>query len=314
LDLILKNQYRPKIIVLAGPTAAGKTSAGMELARRFNGEIVSADSVQLYRRLDIGSAKPTRMERQMVRHHMIDIREPDEDFSAGDYVREAGQAINEIADAGGTPIIVGGTGLYIRLLLRGIADLPKADNELRKRYREIEATQGPYALHEILREKDPQTAENTPKEHITRIIRALEVYDLTGRRISEALQEHGLSERPYDHIFFCLAPQREVLYERIDKRVDIMINGGLIDEARSIIAMGFDKSLKPLQSLGYRHALMVIEGKMDLSEATELMKRDTRRYAKRQLTWFSSEPEVMWFDTDDIATLSSKAGQFLGRA
>lgn len=302
---------KPKIIIIAGPTATGKTSTAIRLAREFNGEIVSADSVQLYRYLDIGSAKPTDEERAAVPHHMIDIRYPDEDFSAGDYVREARKVINDLVQMGKVPIIAGGTGLYIRLLLGGIADLPRADKELRQKFKQLEAEQGQGALYNRLLKKDPETAAQTPKEHLTRIIRALEVFELTGKPMSQALKEHSLSERPYDYIFFCFAPKREVLYERIDNRVDIMIHGGLIQETRGILDKGYPPSLKPLGSIGYRHALMVINDGMDLNRATELMKRDTRRFAKRQLTWFGSEPEVMWFDIGEYDGLRLKVGQFL---
>jgi tRNA dimethylallyltransferase len=302
---------RPKIVVVAGPTAAGKTSVGIELAQNFSGEIVSADSIQIYRHMDIGSAKPTPEQRSLVAHHMIDIRDPNEEFSAGDYVKEARTAIRGILRKGRVPIVVGGTGLYIRSLLGGIADLPLAQPVFRRRMLAAEkAAKG--TLFDRLSEVDPATARRTPPDNIPRIIRALEVFEVTGKTMSLVQEEHSFQDRPYSHFFICLSLNRQLLYERIDKRVDSMIRGGLLEEVFRLYGRGYSRELKSMQSLGYRHAGMVLAGQMDLVGATRLMKRDTRHYAKRQLTWFRSEPGVLWCDPDDIKGIGLKVSNFLG--
>jgi tRNA dimethylallyltransferase len=305
-------QSKPRIIVIGGPTASGKTAVGIELAESREGQIVSADSVQIYRYMDVGSAKPTREERSRVVHHMIDIRNPDEDFSAGDYVREARKCISEILREGDLPIVVGGTGLYIRSLLGGIAELPLACPELREELRSQEDEQGKGTLFNKLAELDPVTAGRTPPQNIARVIRALEVIELTGKKLSEIQEEHSFQDRPYDVLFVCFDPERQLLYERIDKRVDSMIEGGLMEEVLQLHDRGYSRELKSMQSLGYRHAGMVLSGQMDLPGATWLMKTDTRHYAKRQVTWFRSEPGVIWCDPDDIKGIGLKVSNFLG--
>lgn len=306
-------QVEAKIVVIGGPTASGKTAVGIRLAERFGGEIVSADSVQVYRYLDVGSAKPTVEEQSRVRHHMIDIRYPDEEFSAGDYVREARRAVDEILEKGGLPLVVGGTGLYIRLLLGGIVDLPGAAHVLRKKLLEEERTGGEGTLFGRLLDVDPETAGITGPHNIMRIVRALEVFEKTGKRLSEIQMEHAFADRPYRALFVCCAPERPALYERIDKRVDCMIKGGLFDEVRNLYERGYSRELKSLQSLGYRHAGLVLAGEKDRDEAIRLMKRDTRRYAKRQFTWFRSEPDVKWFDPAEAGNIELAVAHFLDR-
>ena len=306
------NETKPSIIVIGGPTASGKTAVGIELAETRGGQIVSADSVQIYRYMDVGSAKPTREERSRVTHHMIDIRDPDEDFSAGDYVREARQRISEILQKGGLPVVVGGTGLYIRSLIGGIVELPPAHPGLRRELRGQEEKGGKGTLFKRLWELDPVSAGRTPSENIARVIRALEVIELTGKKLSEIQERHCFQDRPYDVLFVCLEPNRQLLYERIDKRVDSMIRGGLLEEVVRLYGRGYSREFKSMQSLGYRHAGMVLAGQMDLVGATRLMKRDTRHYAKRQLTWFRSEPGVLWCDPDDIKGIGLKVSNFLG--
>lgn len=302
---------RPKIIIIAGPTASGKTEVGIRLADAVGGEIVSADSVQIYRYMDVGSAKPTVAERQKVPHHMLDIRDPDEDFSAGEYVDEARKTINRILQKGLVPLVVGGTGLYIRLLVGGVAELPPACPELRRKLREEErnALGSLYARLEAI---DPETAQKTGPRNIARIIRALEVFESTGKVISEVQKEHSFHDRLYKHIFVGLSPDRSLLYERIDNRVDSMIKGGLLEEVTKLYELGYSRELKSMQSLGYRHAGMVLSGELDLKAATDLMKKDTRHYAKRQFTWFRSEPEVLWFDPKEIKGIGLMVRNFLG--
>jgi tRNA dimethylallyltransferase len=302
----------PKIVVIAGPTASGKTAVGMQLAERLSGEIVSADSIQIYRFMDIGSAKPTVEERKQVAHHMIDIRDPDQEFSAGDYVREAREAIDGILQKGRVPIVVGGTGLYIRLLLGGIADLPPAESVLRRRMMEAE-TASTGSLFDRLMQIDPVTARRTSPANVPRIIRALEVFELTGKTLSQVQKEHSFLNRPYRHVFICLSVNRPLLYERIDKRVDSMIESGLMEEVDSLRERGYSPSLNSMQSLGYRHINMSLSGQIEMQEAIRLMKRDTRHYAKRQLTWFRSEPEVLWFDPEEIAGIGLMVTNFVER-
>jgi len=306
------SETKPRIVVIGGPTGSGKTSVGIELAETYGGEVVSADSVQVYRYMDIGSAKPTPAERSRVTHYMIDIRDPDEDFSAGDYVKTARPHISEMLRKGRLPLVVGGTGLYIRSLIGGIAELPPADPELRMKLRGKEEIGGKGTLFKKLAELDPVTADRTPSGNISRVIRALEVIELTGKRMSALQEEHSFRDRPYSALFICFYPGRKLLYERIDKRVDSMIEGGLLEEVSQLYGRGYSRELKSMQSLGYRHAGLVLAREKDLCEAIRLMKRDTRHYAKRQLTWFRSEPEVLWCDPDDIEGIRLKVSNFLG--
>ena len=303
---------KPKIVIVAGPTASGKTEIGLRLAEKSRGEIVSADSVQIYRRMDIGSAKPTAAERARAVHHMIDIRDPDEDFSAGDYVREARECIEEIIGRGNLPIIVGGTGLYIRCLIGGMVDSSKSDGQLRQELLEEAERKGSEALFKRLVEVDPETARHIPAGNVYRIVRALEVFELTGRKMSDLQQEHAFQDRPYGYIFFGLAPARSCLYEQIDQRVDNMIKSGLVEEVTRLQKLGYSADLKSMRSLGYRHMGMALAGAMHVDEAIRLMKRDTRRYAKRQLTWFRSEPDIVWCDPDEIKRIQFMVDDFLG--
>jgi tRNA dimethylallyltransferase len=304
-------EEKPKIVIIAGPTASGKTDIGIKLAEEFGGEIVSADSVQIYRHMDVGSAKPTPEEQQRVRHHMLDVRYPDEDFSAGEYVEEARKSIDRILHDGRVPLVVGGTGLYIRLLTGGIAELPPANPVIRQSLRE-EERQLEGALYARLMEIDADAAKKTSPRNMARIIRALEVFEIMGKSISSVQREHSFSDRPYEHLFLALAPHRSILYERIDNRVDSMIEGGLFEEVVRLYELGYNRELKSMQSLGYRHAGIVLADELDLVSATDLMKRDTRHYAKRQLTWFRSEPEVLWFDPKEIKGIGLMVRNFLG--
>jgi len=301
------------IVVIAGPTASGKTAVGLKLAEQFSGEIVSADSVQVYRYLDVGSAKPSPEERSRVPHHMIDVRDPDEEFSAGDYVREARASVEGIVARGLVPFLVGGTGLYIRLLLGGVIDVPPSSPELRQSLLRQKQVMGPGYLYRRLCSVDPETASKTAAENVARIIRALEVFELTGKPVSLFQRGHAFRDSPYRRLFICLAPDRKVLYERIDKRVDSMVKGGLFDEVRDLYERGYGRQLKSLQSLGYRHVGMVLAGEMDRDDAIGVLKRDTRRYAKRQFTWFRSEPGVLWINPDDEARIRFEVANFLGR-
>ncbi len=309
--MLALNETKSKIVVLTGPTASGKTTLSLNLAAHFNLEIVSADSIQIYRYMDIGSAKPTFEERSAVPHHMIDIRFPDEDFTAGDYVREARSVINNIIGRGRQPLVVGGAGLYIRLLLRGIAEIPIGNPGLRERFKAEEAAT-PGILHGRLGEVDPEAQTNIPAGNVARLIRALEIIELSGMKFSEIRRKHAFNDRPYDHLIFCVNTDRPELYARIDKRVDGMINDGLLEEYESLSDRGYSSELKSMQSLGYRHAGLALSGNLPLVDAVALMKRDTRKYAKRQFTWFRSEPGVVWVAPSQIKELGTKVANFLG--
>lgn len=304
---------KPRIVVIAGPTAAGKTTVSIETAIHCCGEIVSADSVQVYRHMDIGSAKPTVEQRSTVPHHMIDVCDPDEDFSAGDYVKLARRCIREIVERNRVPVVVGGTGLYLRLLLGGVVDVPPSDNRLRAQLRAKEAREGPGTLHALLERVDSKSAAEISPSNLVRIIRALEVFDRTGRRFSSLTRDHGFRDRPYDVLFIALHVDRAILYERIDKRVDRMIEDGLLKEVSNLNRLGFSRELKAMQAIGYRHANMALAGELSETEAIRLMKRDTRRYAKRQLTWFRSEPEAVWCASADPAEVILMVDHFLER-
>lgn len=287
---------RPRVVVVAGPTASGKSALGFELALALGGEIVSADSVQIYRYMDMGTAKPSKEEQAEVPHHMLDIRGPDEYYSAGDYMHEARVTADKILARGRIPLVVGGTGLYIRLFLGGMVDKAPRDSRLREELRQQEEHGGPGTLYRRLQQVDPAMARSLAPGNIARICRALEVFELTGRQLSEIQAEHAFCDRPYRSLFICLSPPRETLYERIDRRVEDMIAGGLMEEVQGLVSMGYDLGLRPMQSIGYRHIGWVLSGQMSLHDATERMKQDTRRYAKRQFTWFRSEPGVLWCD------------------
>jgi tRNA dimethylallyltransferase len=287
---------RPKIVVIAGPTAGGKSGAAMELAGLFEAEIINADSMQVYRYLDIGTAKPTPEERKLVKHHVIDILYPDEEFSAALYREAAQGAIVDIEARGKRAMVVGGTGLYIKALTSGLIRGGEVDPTIRKRLQDEAQSEGRERLYERLREVDPATAEQLHPHDTYRIIRALEVYERTGRPISALRKKHLFKEGPYECLKIGLQVEREELYERIDARVDHMIKQGLTEEVERILKMGYAPSLKAMQSLGYKQIIAYLQGEYDLAEAIRLIKRDTRRYARRQVTWFKGDREIRWVE------------------
>ncbi len=302
---------KSKIVIIAGPTASGKTEISIKLAEKFGGEIVSADSVQIYRHMDIGSAKPSSAERARALHHMIDIRDPDENFSAGDYVREARRCVEDILSRGLLPIIVGGTGLYIKCLIGGMIEASETERRIRAKLLDQEKYKEG-ALFQKLVEIDPEAARSIPEKNVYRILRALEIFESTGRKMSSLQKEHSFKDRPYHYIFFGLTLPRSRLYEQIDQRVDNMIKSGLVEEVARLHKYGYSAELKSMRALGYRHIGLALAGVIGLDEAVKLMKRDTRRYAKRQLTWFRSEPDIVWCDPDEIDRIQLKIDDFLG--
>ncbi len=287
---------KTKIVIILGPTSSGKTELAVRLAERFDGEIVNADSMQVYRDMDIGTAKPSAELRRRVPHHLIDIVEPSADFSASDFRREAARAIADIHGRGRRVFVVGGTGLYIKALLKGLVDSPSGAETIRHELREMARTAGSGELLRRLAEVDPETAGRLHPNDQVRIIRALEVYLQTGRPISRFRSEHEFTGDYYDYLKIGIAVERGELYRRIEERVERMMAQGLLDEVRGLLARGFTAELKPLRAIGYKELCAYIGGAYPLDEAVRLIKRDTRRYAKRQLTWFNQENEINWVE------------------
>lgn len=295
------SQDPPTIILLAGPTAVGKTAVSLELARRLGTEIVNADSMQVYRHMDIGTAKPTREERSLIRHHLLDVVDPDEPFDAARYAKLARSAIDRILADGKTPLVVGGTGLYLKVLTRGICPAPPSDPAVREELLREEQRVGLGGLHRALREADPQLGEIIHPHDRQRILRALEVLRATGRPLSRWQAEHRFHEEAYRTVKIFLHRERSVLRERIDRRVHEMLEMGLVEEVRGLLDSGYSPGLKPMQSLGYRQMTAHLQGAMSFTEAVEEMQRETCRYAKRQVTWFRGDPEFHWMSPEDLS-------------
>ncbi len=283
---------KDRLIVLSGPTASGKSGLALELAREFPLEIVNADSLQVYRYMDIGTAKPSAAERREVPHHLIDVAKPDEPYDAGRFVREAEGAIAEIRGRGKVPIVVGGTGMYIRTLLRGLDPLP-SDPGVREALARRWDAEGGAALHEELSRTDPETAAKIHPSDRHRVIRALEIAAVTGIPPSRARTAWATRTGDPGCLFLALWPDRETLYRRIDLRSEEMFRRGLLEEVRRLLVWGYGRDLKPMKALGYRHAVSHLLDGADRARTVEDLKRDTRRYAKRQLTWLSSETNLV---------------------
>lgn len=285
-------------MAVVGATASGKSRLALELALRLGGEIVSCDSMQVYRGMDVGTAKPTAAEQAAVRHHLIDVAAPDEIFTSADYVALAASAIEEIDARGNLPIVCGGTGLYLDALLRGGFEETKSDPLLRQSLLEYAARHGNRALHERLAAVDPASAAAIHENNVRRVARALEIYEATGMTKTEADARSRQFESPYAAVVVGLRyPDRSLLYERIDQRVDDMLQGGLLCETRALLEAGvFEKNATAAQAIGYKELLGYLRGEEGLDAAVEELKRATRRYAKRQITWFSAKDYVRWID------------------
>jgi len=281
-----------RLIVLSGPTASGKSALALALAREFPLEIVNADSLQVYRHFDIGTAKPTAAERSEVSHHLIDVADPGEPYDAGRYVRDAERAIGEIRARGKVPMLVGGTGMYIRALLRGLDPLP-SDPRVREELSRRWEAEGGAALHATLARIDPGTSAKVHPADRRRILRALEIAAVAGIPPSRARASWSRADTRHGCLFLALWPDRETLYRGIDARTEEMFRRGLLEEVRGLLSRGFERTLKPMMAIGYRHATAHLLDGVPLSETVEAVKRDTRRYAKRQVTWLSSEPDLV---------------------
>jgi len=286
---------KPKIVIVLGPTAVGKTELALAVAPKVNAEIVNADSQQVYRYLDIGTGKPSKPERERVRHHLIDVVNPDEDFNAARYRQLAAASIDEIHKRGAKVLVSGGTGLYLKALTGGLFSGPSQDTELRANLEREIAQIGLAALYDRLIAIDPGANTKIHPNDRQRIIRALEVYQSTGRPLSEWQNEHRFQEEAFQVLKIGLARARAELYDLINRRSESMIRAGLLDEVRGLMERGYELDLKPLRSVGYRQMGEVIEGIKGLPEAMAEMKQETRRLAKRQLTWFRSDAEIRWF-------------------
>lgn len=293
---------KPKICILVGPTGVGKTDVSIELAKALNGEIISADSAQVYKYMDVGTAKANEEEMQGIKHHMIDEVYPDQSFSVAQFRDRAEVYIQEISAKGKLPIIVGGTGLYINSLLNNLEFTKSVGDEAyRLEMQSIADEKGNEYLHEMLKDIDPESYERLHPNDTRRVIRALEVYKFTGKTISHFQEESKKAPSKYDFAFVGLAMDRQKLYDRINRRVDIMLEKGLVAEVQKLLDMGYDRSLVSMQALGYKEIVQYLMGEITLEEALFILKRDSRHYAKRQLTWFRRDERIQWFNIDEYS-------------
>lgn len=300
------------LVVLTGPTAVGKTKLSIDLAKALGGEIISADSMQVYKHMDIGSAKITEKEMDGVPHHLIDVLSPFEEFHIVRFQELAKKAVEDIYSRGRIPVFVGGTGFYIQAVTK---DIDFTEGEEDKEYREelsrLAAEKGNEFLHEMLRNIDPKSAEEIHANNVKRVIRALEFYKENGFPISQHNEEQKQNETPYNLAYFVLNAPRELLYERIDRRVDEMMENGLMEEVQKLKDMGCRRDMTSMQGLGYKEILSFLEGEVPLEEAVRILKRDTRHFAKRQLTWFRRESDVIWLDKDKFSFDEEKILEYM---
>ena len=295
--MIVKEQEKKPLIILTGPTAAGKTKLSIGLAKKIGGEIISADSMQVYKKMDIGTAKIRPEEMDGVPHYLVDEFDPSEEFNVVVFVQRAKAAMEKIYAAGHIPIIVGGTGLYIQSLLYDINFSQHEEKEsYRKELEQLAKEKGKEYLYEILKKVDPEYAQIVHFNNVKKVIRALEYHKETGGKLSEHNKEQRQKESPYNFAYFVLYHDREVLYDRINKRVDIMMEDGLLDEVKGLIEEGYAKNLVSMQGLGYKEFFDYFDGTISLEDTVDKIKQDTRRFAKRQLTWFRREKEVIWLN------------------
>ncbi len=295
------NMEKQRIVVILGPTATGKTDAAVEFAKRFDGEIISADSMLIYRGMDIGTAKPDKAQQAAVPHHLIDICDPEENFSAAAWQQKAQEAIGDIAARGKLPVVAGGTGLYIRSLLHPTSFLA-SDPAVREKYEAIARQEGVSGLKARLAKVDPVSCEKLSDER--RLVRALEVYELYGKPISAFHEEDERRKPPYNALELGVNFPREVLYRRIDRRVDKMLEMGLLEETKALLARGVPETATSMQALGYKEMALHLSGQLSLDEAKELLCRRTRNFAKRQITWFKKYADPIWLNADEGCELS----------
>jgi tRNA dimethylallyltransferase len=301
---------RPKLIIIAGPTASGKTGLAVKLAHEFNGEIVNADSMQVYRYMDIGTAKPTMDQREWIPHHLIDVVDPDEEFNASVYRRLAVPAINSVIERSKTCFVAGGTGLYIKALLGGLMECPSSDPELKDALISECMEKGSPFLHDRLNKLDPESAARIHPNDKARVIRALEIISLSDRPPSSIMNQHAFNDKMFRTLKICLDVGRDELYDRINRRCDHMIESGLVEETEALFEKGFSSQLRSMKSLGYRHAVSLLNKDWSTEEMIYNLKLDTRRYAKRQLTWFRGDAEMVWLEPGNMEAIRSRIGKF----
>lgn len=292
----MNENIKPKIYGVVGPTASGKTEYAIELAKKCGGEVVSCDSMQIYKHMDIGTAKPTQEEMDGIPHHMIDIAEPWESYSVARFVSEARACIDEVLERGRVPILCGGTGLYFDSVIKNI-DFSEieSDPDYRSELMQTAKENGNEYVHNMLKKIDPKSAEAVHPNNLKRVIRALEIYKTTGKTKTE-IDRESVRESIYDAEIYGLNRPREELYERINRRVDIMLENGLLDEVKSLLEMGISRDATSMQAIGYKELAEYFEGSCKLFEAVEKIKQESRRYAKRQLTWFRKNKEIIWLN------------------
>ncbi len=300
------------ILVVAGPTASGKTALAEELAKEYNGEVISADSMQIYKGLDIGSAKPTTSEMDGIRHHILDIIEPFDTFSVADFVKLARDIIEDIISRGKLPILAGGTGLYVSSLINDV-DFSEENNnlEIRAQLEKLLDEKGIDYMAELLREIDPVSSEKIHKNNTKRVIRAIEFFKVNGYPISRQVEETKMKESRYNPLILMISRPRDYLYERIEKRVDIMLSDGLIDEVKGLMEMGLSKKNQSMQGIGYKEILDYLRGFSTKAEMVRILKRNTRHYAKRQITWFSRDDRAIKIDGDLFSEAKKKINDWL---
>ncbi len=290
-----------KILVIVGPTAVGKTYVSIELAKKFNTEIISADSMQVYKYMDIGTAKVTEEEACGIKHHMLDLVYPNEEFSVSEFQKIAEKHIDNLIDNDKLPIVIGGSGLYVNSLLYDLDfGKVKSDEKVKKYYTDFYNEHGTEKLHELLVNVDSEAAAKIHKNNIKRVIRALEVCHITGKKFSEMNTDIRKPSEKYNCIIIGLEMDRDILYQRINKRVDIMVENGLIEEVKSLLDKGYDRNLVSLQGIGYKEIIDYLEGKTTKQDAINILKTNTRRFAKRQFTWFKADSNIKWFDLTNL--------------
>jgi tRNA dimethylallyltransferase len=305
-------RFKP-VVVIVGPTAVGKSRVAVEVAKAFETEVLTADSRQVYRGMDVGTDKPSLQERQAVPHRLIDLVDPDEQFNAGLYRRQAVDEIERLYRDCRLPLVVGGTGLYIRTLLKGLCDAPPADQIVRAALRQEAKDQGHDRLYARLVDVDPVAAARLHPRDESKVIRALEVYQLSGRRMSEFQEKHGFAERPFSALVVGLNRDRDVLYRRIEERIDWQLAHGLIEETQQLLAQGCQRDSAAMKGLGYRQVAEHLAGEYDVAEMVRRFKRDTRHFSKRQMTWFRKEPGIQWLTIEESESVQHTAARVIGQ-
>ena len=302
---------KPKLIVILGPTAVGKTKLGIEVAKNIDASIINADSLQVYKYLNIGTAKPTLQQRKAIPHYLIDVVNPDEKFNAGIFRKLALSEINKLIAHNKKIVIVGGTFLYVKVLLYGILEGISTDEEIRNELKSIRKVKGTHFLYEKLKDIDLESAQRINPNDYVRIERALEVFHLTGEKISYHQKKHAFNDNKFDVLKVGLKVERETIRSKIDKRVDKMIDMGFIDEVKGLREMGYSPNLKPMQSIGYKTINQYLDGNINLPNAIETIKRDTKRFSKRQMTWLRADNEIDWFElSSDLKKIIDKSIEF----